>query len=89
MDLPCIVEAHKTLDRSAYYKAGNIGQVIVFAHTEAQLPLPGAARDGLTPAARDVWRKRFAKAHIDVTVRPAQASSSLWSPLTKTTRAAG
>lgn len=27
LDLPCVVETHKTLDMRSYYKSGDIGQV--------------------------------------------------------------
>jgi TATA-binding protein-associated factor Taf7 len=27
VDLPCIVESHKTLDKTTYYKSADIGQV--------------------------------------------------------------
>jgi transcription initiation factor TFIID subunit 7 len=37
VDLPCIVEAHKTYNRQIYYKVADVGQMVVAARHETQL----------------------------------------------------
>lgn len=38
MDLPCIVEMLKTLDRKSYYKSGDIGQIMICSENKSSLP---------------------------------------------------
>mmetsp|Transcript_24000 Transcript_24000/g.71991 ORF Transcript_24000/g.71991 Transcript_24000/m.71991 type:complete len:262 (+) Transcript_24000:353-1138(+) len=75
VNLPTIVETHKTWDRATYYKCGDVGQaMLVFPDAAARAA--DAARgeqykgtawaslhpDGATPPAREVVRRRFARA---------------------------
>ena len=67
MDLPCIIEAQKSLDHKQFYKVADISQILV-----AEDVLPSAelepvnlddymCSDGLTPPLRDVRNRRFRK----------------------------
>jgi transcription initiation factor TFIID subunit 7 len=70
VDLPTIVEASKTLDRKAVYKAGDICQMLllgeqisneetIFAHPTK--PSDYVFPHGLTPPLRNVRKRRFRK----------------------------
>uniref|UniRef100_A0A0D6R8B0 TAFII55 protein conserved region domain-containing protein n=1 Tax=Araucaria cunninghamii TaxID=56994 RepID=A0A0D6R8B0_ARACU len=59
LDLPGIVESHKSYDDSALIKTGDIGQMIV-VREEGQAAAAGPEnRDGLTPPMHDARRRRF------------------------------
>lgn len=74
VNLPCVTETHKTLDRSTYYKTGNVGQMIVFDTDRSRLPKPGSEwASGITPPAKDVVKRRFAKARRNLAKDPPSA----------------
>lgn len=73
VNLPTIVETHKTFDGSTYYKCGDVSQALVVYESEAERArdearkVEGAAwqtyyPDGLSPPLRDVVARRFSKA---------------------------
>jgi hypothetical protein len=69
--LPTVVEVHKSIDGSTFFKAGEIGRVLVTQPSGAAAS-PAAAElpDGLTPPAVDIrrrkWRKRPARDPAEV-----------------------
>ena len=69
--LPTVVEVHKSIDGSTFFKAGEIGRVLV-TQPLAAAASPAAAElpDGLTPPAVDIrrrkWRKRPARDPAEV-----------------------
>jgi len=75
VNLPTIVETHKTWDRETYVKCGDVGQILLVFKDESsrtqdkarQAAHAGSAwslvhPDGLTPPLQDVVRRRFSKA---------------------------
>eukprot|EP00962_Isochrysis_galbana_P019896 scaffold5800_cov98-Isochrysis_galbana.AAC.1 len=62
MALPTVVETHKSMDRTDYIKTGHVGQVLVVAADEAELPAGVELRDGLAPPCAQIrerkWRRR-------------------------------
>lgn len=52
MDLPCIVETHKTADKRTFYKSGDLHQVLVVRMPEDPVPNSPYLGDGLTSAAQ-------------------------------------
>ena len=72
MDLPCIIESHKTLDKKALYKTGDICQIMVCSHKNDSGDEPEKLhkRDhykryqlnhGITPPLKNVRKRRFRK----------------------------
>eukprot|EP00475_Leptophrys_vorax_P026870 TRINITY_DN38220_c0_g1_i1.p2 TRINITY_DN38220_c0_g1~~TRINITY_DN38220_c0_g1_i1.p2 ORF type:complete len:408 (-),score=126.38 TRINITY_DN38220_c0_g1_i1:1892-3082(-) len=59
-DLPCIIEAQKTFDRAAYYKSGDICQILIVRNPEDPEP-PDLLSSGLTPPTHLIREKRFRK----------------------------
>lgn len=53
MDLPCLVETHKTADKRTFYKSGDLHQVLVVRMPEDPKPEGFTLQDGLTPASKD------------------------------------
>lgn len=76
VNLPTIVETHKTLDGGAYYKCGDVAQLLLVYRDDAELERDRARTkkacageawrsfhpDGLTPPLKAVVSRRFAKA---------------------------
>eukprot|EP00967_Tisochrysis_lutea_P112297 scaffold177215_cov27-Tisochrysis_lutea.AAC.6 len=62
MALPTVVESHKSLDRVGYLKCGHVGQVLVVAEREDELPKGTELSDGITPPCAQIrerkWRRR-------------------------------
>jgi hypothetical protein len=62
MALPTVVETHKSMDRTDYIKTGHVGQMLVVAADEAELPAGVELRDGLAPPCAQIrerkWRRR-------------------------------
>lgn len=69
LDLPAIIESHKTVDRSQYYKIADISQMLLVMvpgpETEEQIKeyeaLGWQHPDGLTPPLKGVRSRRFRK----------------------------
>eukprot|EP00026_Physarum_polycephalum_P008248 Phypoly_transcript_08328.p1 GENE.Phypoly_transcript_08328~~Phypoly_transcript_08328.p1 ORF type:complete len:456 (+),score=143.08 Phypoly_transcript_08328:100-1467(+) len=63
VDLPCIVESHKTLDKTTYYKSADIGQMLVVQDPKEPQPPPPefSSLNGVTPATRDIRRRKWRK----------------------------
>ena len=59
--LPTVVETHKSIDGVTYFKAGEIGRVLVVQEGSHAEELPKELSDGLTPAMADVRRRRWRK----------------------------
>lgn len=57
MDLPCIVETHKTADKRTFYKSGDLHQVLVVRLPNEPPPDSPALMDGLTPGAKEAGRR--------------------------------
>lgn len=57
MDLPTLVETHKTADKRTFYKSGDLHQVLVVRLPHEPKPDSYTLHDGLTPAARDAGRR--------------------------------
>ena len=53
MDLPCLVETHKTADKRTFYKSGDLHQVLVVRMPDEPSPHTFTLQDGLTPPAKD------------------------------------
>jgi hypothetical protein len=69
--LPTVVEVHKSIDGSTFFKAGEIGRVLVTQPlVAAASPAAAELPDGLTPPAVDIrrrkWRKRPARDQAEV-----------------------
>jgi len=69
--LPTVVEVHKSIDGSTFFKAGEIGRVLVTQPlVAAASPAAAELPDGLTPPAVDIrrrkWRKRPARDPAEV-----------------------
>jgi len=73
-DLPCVVETHRTEDNRAYYKSGDIGQILIvqkedMEHGEMDMttehPVPSLydnqynVFDGLTPPTKNIRKRKF------------------------------
>jgi hypothetical protein len=60
--LPTVVESHKSLDDVNFYKAGEVGCVLVARRGKDELPRTAELASGLTPPAsnirKNLWRKR-------------------------------
>ncbi|XP_063899858.1 transcription initiation factor TFIID subunit 7-like [Zophobas morio] len=70
MDLPCIVESQKTLNKSSFYKTADICQILVASETpfedgskqgSCNKKNPFAFPDGLTPPLKNARKRRFRK----------------------------
>ncbi|XP_065884676.1 transcription initiation factor TFIID subunit 7-like [Dysidea avara] len=72
MDLPCIIESHKTLDKKSLYKTGDICQIMICSHTddggdETERPHKKdhykryQLNHGITPPLKNVRKRRFRK----------------------------
>ncbi|KAI3673381.1 hypothetical protein L6452_39499 [Arctium lappa] len=59
LDLPCIVESHKTYDDSVLIKTADVGQMIMIRDKGDPAPDVVEHRHGLTPPMRDARRRRF------------------------------
>lgn len=59
LDLPCIVESHKSYDDSVLIKTADIGQMIMVREESDPAPQGPEYRHGLTPPMRDARRRRF------------------------------
>lgn len=57
MDLPTLVETHKTADKRTFYKSGDLHQVLVVRLPQDPKPDSYVLQDGLTPASRDAARR--------------------------------
>jgi TATA-binding protein-associated factor Taf7 len=64
-DLPCIIEVQKTFDRAAYYKSGDICQMLV-VYKEGDEEPEDLLNDGLTPPTTSIREKRFRKKKFTV-----------------------
>lgn len=53
MDLPTVVETHKTADKRTFYKSSDLHQVVVVRMPDDPAPEEHILRNGLTPAAKD------------------------------------
>eukprot|EP00752_Nemacystus_decipiens_P002334 g2207.t1 len=75
VDMPCVLESQKTLDKNTFFKSGDIGQMlIVYKDESAYKKDDGSASmagpqelypDGLTPPTKNIVRRRFVKARPD------------------------
>ncbi|CAM9998480.1 unnamed protein product [Pylaiella littoralis] len=75
VDMPCVLETQKTLDKSTFFKSGDVGQMlIVYKDENAYKKDDGNASgvgphkfypDGLTPPTKNIVRRRFVKARPD------------------------
>ena len=61
VDLPCVVDVNKTLDKKTMYKSGNIGQMIVCS--EEPLDLPSENINDLTLKQRNQLQRRYQWKH--------------------------
>lgn len=57
MDLPCLVETHKTADKRTFYKSGDLHQVLVVRMLDDPKPESFTLKDGLTPASKDSGKR--------------------------------
>lgn len=57
MDLPAIVETHKTADKRTFYKSGDLHQVLVVRMPNEPPPKNPLLMDGLTPGSRQAGRR--------------------------------
>lgn len=57
MDLPTLVESHKTADKRTFYKSSDIHQVLVVRMPDDPVPESTALEHGLTPAAQHAGRR--------------------------------
>ena len=60
VDLPCIIESQKTFDRVAYYKSGDISQMLL-VHRPEETPPADQMSSGITPPTAFIRDKRFRK----------------------------
>lgn len=58
-DLPCIVESYKTFDDINLVKSSDVGQMLLVQPKGAPVDPSPEARDGVTPAMRDVRNRLF------------------------------
>ncbi|KAI6656796.1 Transcription initiation factor TFIID subunit 7-like [Oopsacas minuta] len=77
VDLPCIIDVNKTLDKKTLYKSGNIGQMIVCSEEPFDMPCDDINdltlkqrnqlqrryqwKHGITPPLKNIRKKRFRK----------------------------
>lgn len=62
VDLPCIIESYKTLDKSNYYKSGDIGQMFLFPEEGENLDNAMEnfkLNSGITPPTRNIRKRKF------------------------------
>jgi TATA-binding protein-associated factor Taf7 len=59
VDLPTVVETHRTWDQSHYYKTGHIGQVMIVDPKEDYSEREHCFPDGLTPPAQNIRERLF------------------------------
>eukprot|EP00178_Gracilaria_changii_P009355 TRINITY_DN273_c0_g1_i1.p1 TRINITY_DN273_c0_g1~~TRINITY_DN273_c0_g1_i1.p1 ORF type:complete len:355 (-),score=99.84 TRINITY_DN273_c0_g1_i1:1511-2575(-) len=52
LDLPCIVETHKTADKRTFYKSGDLHQVLVVRMPHEPAPKQTYLQNGITPATK-------------------------------------
>lgn len=57
VDLPAIVETHKTADKRTFYKSGDVHQMLIVRMPGESAPPSTASSDGLTPAARNAAKR--------------------------------
>ncbi|CAN8063465.1 unnamed protein product [Agarophyton chilense] len=57
MDLPCIVETHKTADKRTFYKSGDLHQVLVVRMPDESAPKQTHLLDGITPATKGAAKR--------------------------------
>lgn len=57
MDLPCLIETHKTADKRTFYKSGDLHQVLVVRMPDDPKPESFTLEDGLTPASNDSGKR--------------------------------
>ncbi|CAM9643920.1 unnamed protein product, partial [Choristocarpus tenellus] len=83
VDLPCILETQKTLDRNTYFKSGDVGQMLIvyederaFTKDEPNCSMGpwGYYSDGITPPTKNIVRRRFLKARHPSTHDRAEVS---------------
>ena len=60
MDLPCLVETHKTADKRTFYKSGDLHQMLVVRMPDDPAPTSFQMQNGLTRASKHA-AKRLAK----------------------------
>jgi len=82
VDLPCIIESNKTLDKKAVFKSADISQMLVVAdridREEEVLTVPARPQDltyphGLTPPMHYVRKRRFRKRISNRTIEAVEA----------------
>eukprot|EP00753_Platysulcus_tardus_P007659 PLAT15352.1.p1 GENE.PLAT15352.1~~PLAT15352.1.p1 ORF type:complete len:317 (-),score=107.06 PLAT15352.1:92-1042(-) len=63
VDLPCIVEVQKTLDKEVFYKSGDIGQMLRVLDESSSVEEQRAVSScsGLTPPTESITRHRYGK----------------------------
>ena len=68
VDLPCIIEAHKTPDKKSLFKVADISQMLVLEDPDTQAPGGGAFNvdefiwtSGITPPLKHARKRRFRK----------------------------
>jgi transcription initiation factor TFIID subunit 7 len=59
VDLPCIVESHKTVDGKTLYKTGDISQMLVVTDEDPSLESPEEVEDRLSLSKRKELMKKF------------------------------
>eukprot|EP01111_Echinosteliopsis_oligospora_P018336 TRINITY_DN8341_c0_g1_i1.p1 TRINITY_DN8341_c0_g1~~TRINITY_DN8341_c0_g1_i1.p1 ORF type:complete len:205 (-),score=47.51 TRINITY_DN8341_c0_g1_i1:97-711(-) len=64
LDLPCILESQKTLDKVQYYKSADIGQMLLVQDLKTAIPPPPDFKSlsGISPPVQEVRRRRWRKA---------------------------
>ena len=61
VDLPCIIESHKTLDKKTIYKTGDISQMLVCSRDPLDTPVENV--EELPHSQRKEYLKRFTTNH--------------------------
>lgn len=67
VDLPCVVETHKTADRVAYFKTGDVGQAIIvgLSSKREQKTLQGHRMvSGITPPTFEIQKRVWSDKEI-------------------------
>ncbi|EFA85239.1 transcription initiation factor TFIID subunit [Heterostelium album PN500] len=83
-DLPCILESHKTLDKTTYYKTADIGQMIEVYETpqsdsnnQNEIPSDYKSTSGITPPTKEITKKRHRELSKDKVTEIAKIEEEL------------
>lgn len=64
INLPCIVESHKTFDDMMFFKSGDIAQMLIVFETEGEqkkAQKEGLNMDGLSPPTTNIVKRKYEK----------------------------